>query len=109
MRDNPRHPSKLLKGVTLAGVRLIIQFTAESASEADKQVEAMADRCRKAQSEPGCVQFEVFRSALRPDTYALLEHWTSQEALDEHRARGMAGSGATVTRVREQYEHQSSS
>lgn len=89
----------------MAGVRLMIQFTAENAAEAGKQVEAMAERCRATQSEPGCLQFEVFRSALRPETYALLEHWTSQEALDEHRARGQAGSGAVATRVREQYEH----
>jgi quinol monooxygenase YgiN len=93
----------------MAGVRLIIQFTAESAAEADKLVEGMADRCRSVQSEPGCVQFEVFRSALRPETYALLEHWTSEQALDEHRKRGMAGTGANVKRVREHYEHQEAS
>jgi len=90
----------------MAGVRLIIQFTAGSKEEADKEVEAMADRCRKAQTEPGCLQFEVFRSELRNDTYALLEHWSSEEALEDHRKRGMAGSNPSVKRVREHYEHQ---
>ena len=56
----------------MAGVRLVLQFTAESAQEADKQVEAMTERCRKAQQEDGCIQFEVFRSALQPEKYALL-------------------------------------
>lgn len=93
----------------MAGVRLILQFTAGSKEEADKLVGDMADRCRKVQSEPGCVQFEVFRSELRPDTYALLEHWTSEEALDDHRKRGMAGTPASVKRVREHYQHQEAS
>src|SRR5205823_441174 len=105
MRHNPRRQQHRERN-HMAGVRLIIQFTAENSAEADKQVEAMADRCRNAQSEPGCLQFEVFRSALRPETYALLEHWTSEQALEEHRKRGVAGSGANVTRVREHYEHQ---
>jgi quinol monooxygenase YgiN len=89
----------------MAGVRLIIQFTAENAAEADKLVQEMAERCRKVQSEPGCLQFEVFRSALRPETYALLEHWASEEALEEHRRRGVASTNANVKRVREHYQH----
>jgi quinol monooxygenase YgiN len=92
----------------MAGVRLILQFTAGSKDEADKEVQAMADRCRKAQEEPGCLQFEVFRSELRPDTYALLEHWSSEQALEDHRKRGTGGTNPSVKRVREHYEHQAS-
>jgi len=92
----------------MAGVRLIIQFTAGSKEEADNGIQAMADRCRKAQEEPGCIQFEVFRSELRPDTYALLEHWSSKEALEDHRKRGGPGSNPSIKRVREDYEYQSS-
>ena len=93
----------------MAGVRLMIQFTAQNGEEAAKQVEQMVERCRKAQQEPGCLQFEVFRSALRPEQYALLEHWASEEALEEHR-KGMAPStpSTTITRVRETYQHQMS-
>ena len=90
----------------MAGVRLIIQFTAGSAADADTQVQAMTERCRKAQSEAGCLQFEVFRSALRPEQYALLEHWASEEALEQHR-QGMAPGAPSnnVVREREHYEY----
>ena len=49
----------------MTGVRLLIQFTADSAEIADKAIGEMAERSKKAQQEPGCLQFEVFRSALR--------------------------------------------
>src|SRR5438067_11235194 len=48
----------------MAGVRLIVQFTADSREIADQAVAAAVERCKKAQQEPGCLQFEVFRSAL---------------------------------------------
>ena len=92
----------------MAGVRLIVQFTAESADVADKAIEAAVERCKRAQQEPGCLQFEVFRSALRPEQYVLLEHWESKEALAVH-AQGMAGNpprpNPGVTRVREDYDY----
>ena len=93
----------------MSGVRLIVQFTAETAEIADRAIEAAVERCKKAQQEPGCLQFEVFRSALRPEQYVLLEHWASQDDLDVH-ARGMAANPprpmSGVTRVREDYQHQ---
>jgi quinol monooxygenase YgiN len=94
----------------MSGVRLLIQFTADSAEIADKAVGEMAERCKKAQQEPGCLQFEVFRSALRPEAYALLEHWESKEALAEH-AKGMATNppprpNPAIKRVREDYDYQ---
>jgi len=91
----------------MSGVRLIIQFTADSAEIADKAVAQTAERCKRVQSEPGCLQFEVFRSALAPERYVLLEQWESKEALAVH-AQGMAGSPPPPTpgirRVREDYE-----
>ena len=92
----------------MAGVRLLIQFTADTAEIAEKAVGEAAERCKKAQQEPGCVQFEVFRSALRPEAYVLLEHWESKEALAEH-ARGNANTPRPPTpgikRVREDYDY----
>jgi quinol monooxygenase YgiN len=92
----------------MTGVRLVIQFTADSADIADKAIEASVERCKRARQEPGCVQFEVFRSALRPEHYVLLEHWESQEALAVH-AQGMVANPPRptpgITRVREDYEH----
>ncbi|HLY66942.1 MAG TPA: antibiotic biosynthesis monooxygenase [Chloroflexota bacterium] len=92
----------------MAGVRLIIQFTAENAAEAEKQVAGMAERCKKAQQEPGCLQFEVFRSALEAQKYALLEHWASEEALETHRQNMPPGNpqASNITRTREHYEQQ---
>ena len=93
----------------MAGVRLIVQFVADSREIADQAVEAAVERCKKAQQEPGCIQFEVYRSALRPEAYVLLEHWESPEALAEH-ARGMSTNPPParpgIKRVREDYEYQ---
>jgi len=93
----------------MSGVRLLIQFTADTAEIADKAVGEMAERCKRAQREPGCLQFEVFRSALRPEAYTLLEHWESKEALAEH-AKGNANNpprpNPGIKRVREDYEYQ---
>ena len=92
----------------MSGVRLVINFTAESPEIAEKAIESAIERCKRAQQEPGCVQFEVFRSALRPEAYVLLEHWDSKEALAVH-AQGMAGNPPRptpgISRVREDYEH----
>jgi quinol monooxygenase YgiN len=86
-----------------------VQFTADSEEIADKAIGETVERCKRAQQEPGCLQFEVFRSALRPEHYALLEHWESKEALAEH-ARGMATNppraNPGIKRVREDYTHQ---
>jgi quinol monooxygenase YgiN len=93
----------------MAGVRLIIQFTAENAGIADKAIAEAAERCKRVQKEPGCMQFEVFRSALQPEKYVLLEHWESKDALAVH-AQGMAANPPPrtpgITRVREDYDHQ---
>ena len=92
----------------MSGVRLIVQFVADSAEIADQAVAEAAERCKRAAKEPGCIQFEVFRSALRPEAYVLLEHWESKEALAEH-AKGMAGNppprNPGIKRVREDYEY----
>jgi quinol monooxygenase YgiN len=90
-------------------VRVVVQFTAENAGIADKQVQALAERSGSVQKEPGCLQFEVFRSVSRPEKYALIELWESQEVLDE-RARARGGGppplAEGVTRVIEHYQHQ---
>jgi quinol monooxygenase YgiN len=45
---------------------------------------SMKQRCLEVQKEPGCLQFEVFQSALDPDKLTLLELWQDQAALDVH-------------------------
>jgi quinol monooxygenase YgiN len=87
---------------------LIVQFTADSAETADKAIAEAVERCKRVQQEPGCLQFEVFRSALRPEHYVLLEHWDSKEALAVH-AQAMAGNRPSrnpdIKRRREDYEY----
>lgn len=92
----------------MAGVRLLLQFTAETAADAEQRVATMVERCRQVQAEPGCQQFEVFRSAVRPNVYALLEHWESDEALAAHTAAMGGRPPATAGRTREAYEYQTS-
>jgi quinol monooxygenase YgiN len=96
----------------MAGVRLIIQFTADSAETADKAIAEAAERCKRVQQEPGCQQFEVFRSALDPAKYVLLEQWESKDALAVH-AQGMATNpprpNPGIKRTREDYEYNATS
>lgn len=92
----------------MAGVRLIVHFTADSKEIADQAIEAAVQRCKSAQQEPGCIQFEVYRSELNPQNYVLLEHWESPEALAVH-AAGMSTNPPParpgIKRVREDYEY----
>jgi quinol monooxygenase YgiN len=64
-------------------VRLVITIYAKPGKGAEL-AQAMADRCRAVQQEPGCRQYEVYQSALDPDKLILLELWTDQAALDAH-------------------------
>ena len=67
-------------------VRLVITTYAKPGKGAEL-AQAMADRCRAVQQEPGCQQFEVFQSALDPDKLVTLELWDDQAALDTHAQR----------------------
>jgi quinol monooxygenase YgiN len=91
----------------MTGVRLLVQFTADTAELAETHVQAVVDLCKVAQQQPGCLQFEVFRSALRPERYLVLEHWASQEALDERRKQMPPPSAPPpgINRTREIYAH----
>ena len=92
----------------IAGVRLIIQFNADSVELADEAVAESAERCKSARQEPGCLQFEVFRSALQPERYVLLEHWDSPESLAVHAQLNAANPRPPkpgITSAREDYEY----
>jgi len=64
-------------------VRLVITTYAKPGKGA-ALAQAMADRCRAVQQEPGCQQYEVFQSALDPDKLILLELWTDHASLETH-------------------------
>jgi quinol monooxygenase YgiN len=92
----------------MPGVRLIVQFEADTKETADAALAELAERCKRVQKEPGCIQFEGFRSLLRPEAYVLLEHWASKEDLAVH-AQTMVGNppprASNIKRTREDYEY----
>jgi quinol monooxygenase YgiN len=64
-------------------VRLVVTIFAKPGKGADLAA-AYRGRCAEVAGEPGCLQFEVFQSALDPDKLVLLETWADQAALDIH-------------------------
>jgi quinol monooxygenase YgiN len=64
-------------------LRLIISINA-APGKGGELAQALKGRCEEVMSEPGCEQFEVFRSAVDPDRLVLLELWADQAALDAH-------------------------
>src|ERR1700747_1456166 len=69
-------------GDDMAG-RLIVTIPA-APGEGSELAQAYKGRCEECMKEPGCEQFEVFQSALNPDSLALMERWSDQAALDTH-------------------------
>jgi quinol monooxygenase YgiN len=91
--------------------RLIVRLRPEGEAN-DAFVKDWDERLKQMAAEPGCRQFELFRSVRNPNTFVLLEHWDSQEALEAHwaaiRAAAPApeGQGPVVVReVLEYYDH----
>ena len=66
---------------------------AEDFIDAFKALQASALR------EPGCEQYELFRSVDDPDTMVMLERWSTRELLDRHMAAERAGNAALVDAV----------
>jgi len=65
-------------------IRLIITLRA-APGKGEAFAQAFKQRCAEVATEPGCEQFEVFRSALDPDRLVLLELWRDAAALEAHR------------------------
>jgi quinol monooxygenase YgiN len=91
-------------------VRLVVTIAAKPGQGA-ALAQAYKQRCLECMEEPGCEQFEVFQSALNPDTLVLLERWTDQAALDVHaqlnttRPPLMPELRAEAAPMREDYEY----
>ena len=55
----------------------------------DHKIEVVRDllceAMRKSRNEPGCERFDVYQSQSKPNQFTMIEHWSSQEALDAHR------------------------
>jgi quinol monooxygenase YgiN len=64
-------------------VRLVVTFPVQ-AGKGDAFVRAWTERLNEVREEPGCDQYELFRSTERPDVVVLLETWTSLDTLKAH-------------------------
>lgn len=51
-----------------------------------KALEAAIALTARSQQHQGCIAYDVFESATRPDIFMICETWESQEALDLHSA-----------------------
>ena len=72
-------------------VRLVVMLQAKPGAGADF-AKAFAPAIAETVKEPGCEQYELFRSEKEPDKLVLLERWTTPGDLEVHmgvlRARG---------------------
>jgi len=64
-------------------VRLVVIFNVLP-GRADEFVSAWDDRLAEVRKEPGCDQYELYRSTERTDSVVLLELWSSPETLALH-------------------------
>lgn len=77
----------------MPGVRVVIQINRPDG--VDGMLQGMVERCQKVEAEEsGCLQYEVFRSAMNPNKLVLLEHWSSSEIYDKHWALAQANRPA---------------
>ncbi len=64
---------------------LNVLLTAKDAADVPKIREHLAEAMRKSRTEPGCLRFDVYHSTAEPRRFTLVEHWATQESLDQHR------------------------
>lgn len=78
-------------------VRLTGFLRCRSQEEADRILPHLAEHIRLTRAEPGCLAFEVHRSAADPACFAVSETYTDAAALAAHRARTEGTVWARVT------------
>lgn len=96
----------------MSGVRVIVNITMDSPATVDAAMEQRIERCKRVEAtEEGCLQYEIYRSAVRPEKIVLLEHWSSYEIYDKHWTGQVAREGLPQPRpgsrsVAEFYRHE---
>jgi quinol monooxygenase YgiN len=68
----------------MAAVRVIVSVTAASTEAADEAIRQRVEVCKQTEPEEGCLQYEVFRSVMRPERFTLMELWASKALFDKH-------------------------
>lgn len=61
-------------------------FFQASEGKYDQALEAAIALTARSQKHDGCIAYDVFESATRPDVFCIIETWTDQAALDAHSA-----------------------
>ena len=64
-------------------IRLVVSVQAQK-GKGDEYAAGFLPRTLETQKEPGCIQYELFRSLQDPDSFTLLEKWTDEAALEVH-------------------------
>ncbi|MCR9148812.1 MAG: antibiotic biosynthesis monooxygenase [Rhodobacteraceae bacterium] len=81
----------------MARLRLTGFLRCRTLEEADRIAPYLDDHVRLTRAEPGCLQFEVLRSAADPACFAVSETYVDAEALEAHRVRAAGTIWARVT------------
>jgi len=64
---------------------LNVLLTAKDPADVPAIRDHLARAMNQSRREPGCLRFDVYHSHAEPRRFTLVEHWASQEALDQHR------------------------
>jgi hypothetical protein len=64
---------------------LHVLLTAKDPADVPKIRDLLSQAMRQSRAEPGCLRFDVYHSTAEPRRFTLVEHWASQEAIDQHR------------------------
>ena len=64
-------------------IRLVVSVKVQ-AGKGDEYAASFLPRTLETQKEPGCLQYELFRSLENPESFTLLEKWTDEAALEVH-------------------------
>jgi|SRR5579884_73024 quinol monooxygenase YgiN len=71
--------------MAMARVRVVVNLHVKEGM-ADAYIRAWDPHYDEVNAEPGCIQYELFRSTRNPENLVLLELWESKEAFDAHYA-----------------------
>ena len=64
-------------------VRIVLNYSVKSGT-GDQFILAWAPEYDRVNAKPGCLQYELFRSTRNPDNFAVLEHWETRKAFEDH-------------------------
>ena len=62
-----------------------IVLTVKEERDIETVRDLLAQAMRKSRDESGCERFDVYHSQSEANRFTMVEHWSSQEALDAHR------------------------